>query len=79
MAHVRQARDGEQHRHCSAAAEMPGVKRGGKRLAVHARQLALKPRVHLLRNIVDHCCTAWNGLQPWHIITIVLRDLVQRP
>ena len=32
-----------------AAGEMPGVERTGERLAVHARQLALKPRVQILR------------------------------
>jgi transposase len=28
------------------------------------------------RNIIDHCCDAWNRLaaQPWRIISIALRD-----
>jgi hypothetical protein len=31
-------------------------------------------------NIVDHCCYAWNTLieQPWHIMTIGLRDWAHR-
>ena len=62
----------------AAAAEMPGAERCGERLAIHARQLALKPHVHLLRNIVDHCCAAWNKLEPWHIMTLGLRDWAQR-
>ena len=41
----------------------------------HPRQLAVQPRVHLGRHIVDHCCDAWNKLidQPWTIMSIGLR------
>lgn len=29
-------------------------------------------------NIVDHCCAAWNKLEPWHIMTLGLRDWAHR-
>ena len=29
-------------------------------------------------NIVDHCCDAWNKLEPWHIMTLGLRDWAHR-
>ena len=29
-------------------------------------------------NIVDHCCAAWNKLQPWHIMALGLRDWAHR-
>jgi transposase len=31
-------------------------------------------------DIVDHCCSAWNRLidQPWHIISIGMRDWAHR-
>jgi hypothetical protein len=43
---------------------------------IHARQLAAQPRLRIEREIVDHCCHAWNKLidQPWHITSIGLRD-----
>ena len=46
----------------------PAAQPDREHLAVHARQLALQPRLHLAdRDIVDHCCEAWNKLvaQPW--------------
>jgi DDE superfamily endonuclease len=48
---------------------------GRKRLAVHARQLALQPRL-IYDDLVDHCCTAGNNLidQPWRIMSMGLRD-----
>ena len=29
-------------------------------------------------NIVDHCCAAWDNLEPWHIMTLGLRDWARR-
>ena len=32
------------------------------------------------KNLVDHCCAAWNKLinQPWTTISLVLRERAQR-
>src|ERR1022692_1044952 len=38
-----------QHHHSPRAAEIPRAQPGRERLAVHARQLALKPRLQILR------------------------------
>ena len=76
LAHVRPARRAAQHHAHAAAGQMPRTQPGRERLAVHARQLALQPRLPLRRDIVDHCCDAWNKLvdQPWRIMSIGLRD-----
>ena len=36
-------------------------------VAVHAGELAVEPGLHPLKDILDHCCEAWNKLadQPW--------------
>src|SRR5262249_7101221 len=49
LAHVDTPRRSGQHHHHSAATEMPRAKPGRKRLAVHARKLALEPRVQIIR------------------------------
>ena len=41
------ARRARQHHHRAAARQMPRTEPAGERLAVHARQLALEPRVYL--------------------------------
>ena len=48
----------------------------GKRLAVPARQLALKSNLQIRDDVVNHCCEAWNKLvdQPWRIMSIGLRN-----
>ena len=77
VAPVGRARGAGQHHPHAAAAQMSRAEPGRERLAVHARQLALQPRLQVLRrDIVDHCCHAWNKLvdQPWRIMSIGLRD-----
>ena len=49
LAHVDAPRRAAQHHHHRPAAEMPRTQPRGKRLAVHARQLALQPRLQILR------------------------------
>ena len=49
----------------------------------HARKLALEPPLRSLRQIVDHCCDAWNKLidlidQPWRIMSIGMRKWLYR-
>ena len=49
LAHVDAPRRAAKHHHHRLAAEIPRAQPGGKRLAVHARQLALQPRLQILR------------------------------
>jgi hypothetical protein len=49
MAFVRASGCSNQYHHRSPAAEIPRAQSGRKPLAIHARQLALKPRLRLLR------------------------------
>ena len=47
----------------AVAGEMPGAEPAGKRLAGHARKLALEPNLQIVHHdVVDHCCEAWNKL-----------------
>ena len=58
-------------------AKCPELNSAGKRLAVSARQLALKPNLFKsFDDVVNQCCEAWNKLvdQPWRIISIGLRN-----
>ena len=69
-----------QHHHRPAAREVPRAEPAGERLAVHARQLALQPRVPLLRR---HRRSLLRRLeqardQPWRIMSIGLRDWTRR-
>src|SRR5947209_8293261 len=63
-----------------AAAQMPRTQPGRKQLAVHRRQLALQPRLPLLRRHPRSLLLAWNKLvnQPWTIMSIGLRDWAHR-
>ena len=81
LAHVRQARRAAQCHTRAVAAEVSGTEPGRKYLAVPARQLAVEFCVFTsYGNIVDHCCDTWNKLiaQPWHIMSIGLRDWAHR-
>src|SRR3712207_599628 len=49
MVHVRPAGGAAEHHLGPAAAQVPRAQRDGERLAVHARQLAVEPRVPVLR------------------------------
>src|SRR3979490_2420227 len=49
MAHLRKAPRSRQYQHRAAAAESARAEPNRKHLAVHARQLALQPRVHIRR------------------------------
>src|SRR5256714_10136073 len=49
MAHDPAAHGARQHQHRSAAGEVPRAQCTGERLAVPARELALQPDLHLLR------------------------------
>src|ERR1022692_1883701 len=49
MASVGAIGHSRQHHHSPPAAEIPRAQPGRERLAVHARQLALKPRLQILR------------------------------
>jgi hypothetical protein len=49
LAHIDAPRRAVQHHHHRPAAEIPRAQPGGKRLAIHARQLALQLRLQILR------------------------------
>src|SRR6218665_2580316 len=49
MAHVQQSRRPRKHHHPATAAQITRAEPGGKHLAVHEGQLALKPRLQVLR------------------------------
>ena len=49
MAYVSKIAHSRQHHHSRPAAEIPRTQSGRKHLAVHARQLALKPHLQILR------------------------------
>src|ERR1017187_3558468 len=49
MAHLGEAQRSRQYQHRSAAVEIARTEPDRKHLAVHARQLALQPRVHIWR------------------------------
>jgi hypothetical protein len=76
LAPIDAPRRATQHNHHGSAAEMPRAQSGRERVAVHARQLALQPRLQIPMTIFDHCCEAWNKLvdQPWHIMSIGFRQ-----
>src|ERR1700716_1642187 len=77
MAHVEPARRAAKYHNHPAAAQMPRTEPCRERLAVAARQLAVKQSYN---DILDHCCHAWNKLvdMPWKIMSIGLRHWAHR-
>ena len=81
LAHVRQAQRTRQYQPAAAAAQIARAKPDRKCLAV-LRDNWLSNRVFKsYRDIVDHCCYAWNKLidQPWTIMSIGLRHWAMGP
>jgi transposase len=69
-----------QHHHRPAATQMPGVD-PVENVWQFMRDNWLSNRVfQSYDDLLDHCCDAWNKLvdQPWHIMTIGLRDWAHR-
>ena len=76
MAHDGQARRAEKHHPDLPALALARTEPGRKRLAVPARQLALKPSFDSYDDIIDAACDAWNRLaaQPKTITSIGMRE-----
>jgi transposase len=74
LAFVAPARRATQRHADPATCQVPRAKPGRERLAIHARQLALQPRVPHHTEIPAHCGEAWSKLvdQPWRIMSIGL-------
>lgn len=54
MAHHQPADHPQKYHHPAPAAEITRAQSGRKHLAIHARQLALKPRVRIIRSDRRH-------------------------